>query len=171
MKDTLYSVFEKVHSITGTKISLISDITEILHDLSITDIDREISLTSDSRCSILLKVLGNTNPELGTEDLDYITNSILFDKGSIKSLIRINDYANTKISVSSNGKIIKVVVDKITVTNPVNLYNDLVELINELVFALRVDLEISIIIHKLKASVLEVGMTTGITNVNVINIG
>lgn len=165
---------ESLHSIISSAISNNKEpihLLEVMRDLLGVYEEEELVVTPNTRCEFLLDVLDVTNPELDEYDRSYITNAILHDKGIIKSIESLNDYANVTIRTMTSGGGVSVVIDKIEVNDSTNLFRKIEDLINELIFTLDLSIKITLIVHKIKTSVEVIDVVGNIHQTRLIRVG
>lgn len=166
-KESFHSVVSTINAKAGTPLKLLDIMETILSEYK----EEEIKVTPWTRCEVLVKILNVTNPELDDDQIQYITNSIFHDKGILQSIESLNEYANLSLHTSTTDGSVSVVVDQIIVTDSSNLYNRLLNLINELIFTLDLNLTITVIIHNIVTSVEVIDVATNLQQTRIIPIG
>lgn len=162
----IYDILAKISSKSGKRLELIELAKKVMAEYK----EPDLVVTPASRCEILIKILNVTNPDTCQDELTYIENAILFDKGLLKSLESLNHYADCEIHTSKTSTSVNVLVDWISVIDSTNLLKNLIELVNELIFSLEINVEISLIIHQITTSVETVDVAASINQTRIIEV-
>lgn len=165
-KDSFFNILSTATSKSTKRLELLEVMKVLMQDYE----EEELRITPQTRCEVLIKILNVTNPGTSQDELTYIENAILFEKGLMNAIDALNHYADVEIYSSKSAGSVSVVAEKISLVDSTNILKNLTELVNELIFSLKIDVSITLIVHNLNTSVETVDISASVNQTRIITI-